>query len=134
MNKRQLVFFGLVAPFLFTGCLSQFTSPDVPPREYPDPPDSLDGTAAKEAALDYEAAYVHNQLRNEMGVRDFEVPGGPSSQRATIVNKTSQGMYVEIQVPYYYSKGQAEVDGVSKATYLVNTSEIRRVRGTNIDT
>lgn len=106
-------------------------SAGTPPSEsYPAPPPNTTDTAVRQAAVEYEEAYVHNQLRHhyrEFWVSRWEDPN------ATVLNRSDGGVYVEVTVTYSYSSENHVADGrTSTAVYFVDTTTIRRLHGSTI--
>lgn len=87
----------------------------------------------KRVALAYEAAYLHNALRNASGLTSFGVGGEyTTTNEARIVNRSGAGVYVRVRMTYTFSTENSVADLVSEALYLVTIEDIRRVRGSEI--
>lgn len=101
-----------------------------PSQSYPNPPPNTTDGAVQQAAIAYEEAYVHNQLRHhyeEFRVSEWKEP------RAEILNRSDGGVYVRVTVTYSYSGDDFVADGrESTAVYFVDTTTIRRIHGSDI--
>lgn len=96
-----------------------------------DEPDVSD-EAAKERALSAEKTYLTRQLQDAPCPENWGTRPTTASRRATVVNRTTEGVYVEVTHPYSYSTGSEEADGATEATYLVTDDGIERERGDHV--
>jgi len=88
---------------------------------------------ARERALAAEEAYVTEQFGNASCVEDWGLESYTGVERAaTVINRTSEGVYVEVSQPYWYSTAEVEADVGSEARYLVTENDTRRLSGTDV--
>lgn len=100
---------------------------------YPGPPADLTNESAKAVALDYEEAYVHNRLRNASEVDSFGVRDGVVvSVEAAVLNESDGGVYVRVQMPYWWGNEDVDSDGGTNAVYFVSEETVERVRGDEV--
>lgn len=132
-----LTFEGMTSPNTYntTTTSTSISSPQSPsteePREFPDAPDTITNSTAKQVALDYEEVYIYNVLQQE-NYSEWGV-GNWNDSSATVLNRTQNGIYVQVRMPYSYQYESGYVDGVSQATYFITTETIERVKGDGID-
>ncbi|PSP90219.1 hypothetical protein BRC90_01895 [Halobacteriales archaeon QS_4_69_34] len=90
---------------------------------------------AKERSLAAEAEYLTRQFQNATCLSAWDF-GGTVKKRATVTNRTADGVYVEVTHPYTYSKEFGRTDMVAdvgtNALYVVTAESSRRVRGDNV--
>ncbi|WP_227356786.1 hypothetical protein [Haladaptatus salinisoli] len=53
-------------------------------------------------------------------------------ERATVTERTAEGVSVEVTHPYSYSTEKTAADGGSNALYVVTPERSRRVRGDSV--
>lgn len=101
------------------------TATTAPRRPYPDPPEDPTAEEAREFALAYEAARLHNLLRNE-SVSDFGVGGGS----ATVLGSNESGIRVCVEYRSWSNReterGTVHADAVSTAVYTVGDGSVDR--------
>lgn len=90
-------------------------------------------TKVKERALAAEEAYISEELENascvdEWGLTDY----GGWGKEATPINRSSDGVYVEVRHPYWFGTEELEADAGSEATYLVTDNGVQRLGGTKV--
>ncbi|WP_410766939.1 hypothetical protein [Haloferax sp. DFSO60] len=91
------------------------------------------GTAAQRA-LAAEESYLKSQLQNASCLTSWGTLSTTGSKEVNVVNRTSDGIAVEVQHPYSYGKEDplVEADGYSRATYLVTEERVERIAGREI--
>jgi hypothetical protein len=96
--------------------------------------DEIPNESAKERALDAEEAYLKAQFRNASCVESWGTYATAGIDRnATIINRTADGVYVEVTHPYWYgTDDNTEVDDGSTALYLVKHETVHRIRGDDV--
>jgi hypothetical protein len=95
-------------------------------------PDVTDD-AAKERALTAEEQYLTARFENASCVEDWGLQSFTGIDReATVVNRTTDGLYVDVTQPFWYSTAEVEADVSSEATYLVTRDDVARVAGREI--
>lgn len=109
----------------------EFPTPPSGPHAYPEPPTELSNESVKEVAFGYQDAWIYNILHNQSHITDFGT-GGPLPQKASILNRSENGVYVKIQYGYWYSTSDSEADVPTTATYFVSRTNVRRINGTEI--
>jgi hypothetical protein len=88
---------------------------------------------AKERALTAEERYLRSRLENASCVETWSLTSFVSlEQSATVTNRTSEGVTVEVSHPYSFSSTDLEADVETDARYLVTPNETRRVDGTEV--
>lgn len=97
---------------------------------------------AKERALTAEEEYLTEQFQNASCLTNWGTYPTTANKRATIVERSADGVYVEVVHPFSYtteqteaeggSREREEADGGSNALYLVTASSIERVRGDSV--
>lgn len=109
-------------------------SPAPEPSDTDDPnatvgPATISGEAAKERALAAEEAHLESVLRNASCLDSWGTAATTASERATVVERTTEGVRVEAVHPFSYSTERTEADGASEAVYLVTPDDERREHG-----
>lgn len=86
-------------------------------------------------ALCAEERYLRRQLQHADCVDSWGTydAGGSPDKEATVVNQTSNGIYVDVQHPYWWGNTEVSDDSFSTATYLVTGNRTRRVSGRAVD-
>ena len=87
---------------------------------------------AKERALVAEKEYLVGQLKDAPCLDNWGTYPTTASKRATVADRTPEGVRVKVVHPYSYSTDRSEVDGASRADYLVTTDEERRADGDTV--
>lgn len=87
---------------------------------------------AKERALSAEETYLSTQLSNPSCIEDWGTTPTTMDKEATVVNRTAEGVVVDVLHPYSYSTNSSEADLGSNARYLVTENNATRVSGDNI--
>lgn len=93
----------------------------------------LSDSTAKDRALTAEETYLSAHLSNESCLNDWGTTPTTMDKEATIVNRTADGVVVDVTHPYWYSTGSSEADLGSNARYLVTENETTRLSGDDID-
>lgn len=135
---------GFVSPTL-AGCTDTTSTGETPS---PTPTSSSTATAtavpetttvettnerAKDRALTAEKKHITEQLENASCVEDWGLGDyGGWGKEATVINQSTDGVYVTVRHPYWYGTEEVESDGGSEATYQVTDAEVQRLSGTNI--
>lgn len=88
---------------------------------------------AKDRALRAEEHYLSTRLRNATCLKDWGTTPSTTQEEATVLNRTSDGVIVEVTHPYWYTTGSTHADGGSHARYRVTPGETERLDGTEID-
>ncbi|WP_224270498.1 hypothetical protein [Haloprofundus salinisoli] len=88
---------------------------------------------AKERALEAEKAHITEQLENASCVSGWG-PTAPTGveKRAVVIDRTADGVHVEVTHPYWYSTDDTEADVGSDARYAVTDETVRRVSGDDV--
>lgn len=137
------------ASLALAGCTDRTTPAETStptPASSSTPTVSLTGTAAPETttvdrnseraedrALSAEEAYITEQLENascieEWGLTDYVGWG----KGATVINQSTNGVYVNVSHPFWYSTSEEEADVGTKATYRIAGDEVQRLSGTRV--
>ena len=82
---------------------------------------------AKERALSAEEEYITRQLQNTSCDRHWDMYGATGEKQATVINRTADGVYVDVVDPYYVTTDAEEVDAISEAQYFVTEEIVQRV-------
>jgi len=107
--------------------------PTEPGVSYPDPPDTLTNTSARERVIEYEAAHLESRLREEKAITDFEM-GYAEPANATVRNRSDGGLYVSLDASYSYGTENSTADFIPTCSlYHVNETAIRRVSERDCD-
>ena len=104
------------------------------PPPTPSPSRSAVGdTEARDQALTAEEEYITEQLGNASCVKEWGLTDYVGWEKgATVINRSVDGVYVEVTHPYWYSTEEVEADIGSEATYRVTGDEVKRVSGTTV--
>lgn len=120
--RRSVLRASVVALSLgIAGCTSDSTANPVVSNE-----------TAKERALAAEESYLTERLQNVSCLADWGTTSTTVSKRATVTNRTSAGVYVEVTHPYWYSTEQTDADGGTNARYVVTAESVERERGDSV--
>ena len=96
-------------------------------------PRSISNETVMERALAAEETYLEAAFRNASCVESWGTEATVGIDRgATVVNRTADGVYVEVTHPYWYGTDDTEADGGSNALYLVTSETVHRVRGDDV--
>jgi hypothetical protein len=123
--KRVAMTLLLICCLTLAGCAHSGEDRD-PTLAYPDPPATLTDEAATSVAIDHERARVHNSFRNQSEVDYFDV-GYMWDPNATVVNRTSEGVLVVVEVHVSFSTrgSSGTYDGWPvRSRYLVSDSAV----------
>lgn len=89
--------------------------------------------AATERALGAEEAYLTERFEDASCVESWSLTSYVGiDEEATVVNRTADGVYVDVTHPLSYATDDEEADVATEATYLVTEDDVRRVGGTNV--
>lgn len=95
---------------------------------------SVSNQTAKNRALDAEESHLADQLQNASCLEDWGTTETTVSKRATVTKRTSEGVYVEVTHPYWYTKDDTESDQGSDALYVVTDETTERESGDSVST
>lgn len=84
---------------------------------------------ARERALDAEGSYVTDILQNQSCLEDWGTTATTASKQATVTKRTSDGVYVEVTYPYWYTTEHVEGDSSTEARYVVTDENTERRSG-----
>lgn len=84
---------------------------------------------AKERALAAEESHLAETLGNVGCLDEWGTTATTASKRATISNRSSDGVYVAVTHPYWYYTDEVEADGSTNALYVVTAETTERKRG-----
>lgn len=87
---------------------------------------------AKNRALRAEETFLTTTLGNATCLDDWGTTASTTHEEATVLNRTSDGVIVEVTHPYWYTKGSTHADGGSHARYLVTPDETGRLEGSDV--
>ncbi|KAB1193721.1 hypothetical protein GJR96_09830 [Haloferax sp. MBLA0076] len=87
---------------------------------------------AKARALAAEEAYLETRLQNATCLLSWGTTPTTASKEATVVERSADGVVVDVTHPYWYGKENEEADSVSEAFYLVNETSVERTSGDDI--
>jgi hypothetical protein len=96
------------------------------------PPSTLSDSEAESRALRTEERHLTERLRAADCLGEWGTAGATMAERATVENRTSDGVVVAVRHPYSYSKAGSHADLASNARYLVTENETERRSGTNV--
>ena len=108
------------------------TSTHPTPDETTIPASVVPDAEAKERALAAEKEYLVGQLEDAPCLDGWGTYPTTASKRATVTDRTPEGVRVEVVHPYSYSTDSTEADGASRGEYLVTADEARRVDGDTV--
>ena len=121
LSRAGRVTVALVVALSLAGCLGIDGGPAVTDE------------AARERALAAEEQYLRDRLENASCAEGWGTNSYTGiQQEATVVNHTTDGVFVDVVHPFWYGTATVDADGRSEATYLVTDDEARRVRGTDV--
>lgn len=126
-RRRLLRVSGATVSVGIAGCTSGYTANGGQPA---DP--SVSNVTATERALAAERSYLRERLQNASCLADWGTTPTTVSKRATVTDRTSSGVYVEVTHPYWYSTDRTDADGGTNAMYLVTEESTRRERGETV--
>lgn len=88
---------------------------------------------ARERALTAEEQHIAETFESASCVEAWSLTSFVGLEaEATVVNRTSDGVYVDVRHPYSYSTAAVDADVESKAQYLVTDDDVERVDGTDV--
>lgn len=121
----------LILALGIAGCLGPATQTGTPEPDESTTPEPNE--SAERRALAAEQAYLEAQLRNASCVESWGTNATVGiEEEATTVNRTKDGLYVEVTHPYWYGTDRVEADSGSTALYLVTPETVERVRGDDV--
>lgn len=121
----------LILALGITGCLGPATQTGTPEPNKSTTPEPNE--SAEERALAAEEAYLEAQLRNASCVESWGTDATVGiEEEATTVNRTEDGVYVEVTHPFWYGTDRVEADSGSTAIYLVTPESVERIRGDEV--
>ena len=121
---------GVTSGLVLAGCIEAST--DEPDASNRSDASNVSDEAAEERALSAETRYLTRQLEDASCLETWGTRPTTASRRATVVDRTAHGVYVEVTHPYSYSTESVEADGASEATYLVTDDGTARKRGDHV--
>lgn len=136
MRRQQLILLITVLCLTLAGCIG---SPDgqssaaAETSTITETPTTLPASEATERALDAETRYVSARLRNASCLHSWGIGEYTTEAEATLINRTSRGVVVQVQRPYAWEKNASMADLSSEARYLVTENESVRLSGSSID-
>ncbi|QIO25543.1 hypothetical protein [Haloarcula sp. JP-L23] len=93
----------------------------------------VSNSEAKERALDAEEQHITEQFENASCVESWSPTSFVGLEKgATVTNRTTEGVYVEVTHPYSYSTKKEEADVESTARYLITPDDVQRIHGTDV--
>lgn len=87
---------------------------------------------AKGRALDAEGSYVTERLQNQSCLENWGTTATTGSKQATVTKRASDGVYVEVTYPYWYTKEQTEADYATESLYVVTDENTERRSGDSV--
>ena len=118
LQSHHVVTVACVALLVVSGCLETAT---------------VSSEDARTRALAAEEQYLRDRLENASCVEGWGTNSYTGVQEeATVVNRTADGVVVDVVHPFWYGTATVDADGRSEATYLVTDDETRRLRGTDV--
>ena len=96
-------------------------------------PSALSDSTAKEQALNAEETYLSAHLQNASCLESWGTEPTAVSKQATVMNRTTSGVVVDVTHPYHYATTDGKhADVGSDARYLVTLNDTTRVSGDDI--
>jgi len=83
-------------------------------------------------ALDAEESYLVERFDNASCTTGWGTMETTAQTTATVSDRTSEGVVVEVTHAYWYSTEELEADGASEARYRVSKSDTERIEGDTI--
>ncbi|SDX38707.1 hypothetical protein SAMN05443574_14110 [Haloarcula vallismortis] len=120
MHNRAIFMVIVAGVLLLSGCNS------------PSEQASIMESEATDRALEAETEYVSARLQNASCLTYGETGEFTTSAEATVINRTQDGVVVNVQRPYSWEKDGTVADLVSNASYLVTENQTIRRSGTSI--
>jgi hypothetical protein len=90
------------------------------------------GSNAGDRALDAEKRYLSAEFENASCVESWGTSSPIVETESSVVNRTGDGAYVEVEHPYSYGTETEEVDDWSEAVYRVTAENETRVSGDRV--
>ncbi|RDZ63434.1 hypothetical protein C5B90_09810 [Haloferax sp. Atlit-12N] len=87
---------------------------------------------AKARALAAEETYLETRLQNATCLLSWGTTPTTASKEAMVVERSADGVVVDVTHPYWYGKEGEEADSSSEAFYLVTETNIERTSGDNV--
>lgn len=116
----------VVIGLVLTLALAQPWQP-APAFEPPDPPDDRSNESLREYALAYERALLDFRLRTDPDVTKYGFGEPTAPKRTAVTRRTTDGVYVRVQRPYWAETRGGHGDDLSRATYFVRGEAVWRV-------
>ncbi|MFB6069673.1 MAG: hypothetical protein ABEJ76_01510 [Halanaeroarchaeum sp.] len=118
----------LVAPAAGCALNARPGEPTTPRAAYPapDPPATLSVPAAREVAVEAEAARLADRFAGRQDVRSVRIDPGAVDPR-TSAHRIGDAVYVSVAYPYGVTRIAGGFDAVSRTGYLVTTDAVRRI-------
>ena len=112
---------GILASIGLAGCLGGAPGRSTPTDE-----------GAEQRAIDAEETYLFERLRNASCLTGYGTMETTGQTTATVSDRTTEGVVVEVTHAYWYRTEELESDGESEARYVVTSDEARRIDGDTI--
>lgn len=88
---------------------------------------------AKERALAAEEEHITERFENAPCVESWGLTSSVGQEKeATVTKWTTEGVFVEVTHPFWYSTKDVEADVESNGRYLVTPDDVQRISGTNV--
>ena len=87
---------------------------------------------AEARALAAEEAYLESRLQNASCLLSWGTTPTTASKEAMVVERSADGIVVDVRHPYWYSKEGEEADLSSHAFYLVTETSVERTSGDDV--
>ncbi|MGB9955979.1 hypothetical protein ACOZ4B_06270 [Haloferax prahovense] len=87
---------------------------------------------AKARALAAEEAYLETCLQNATCLLSWGTTPTTASKEAMVVERSADGVVVDVTHPYWYGKEGEEADSSSEAFYLVTETDVERTSGDDV--
>lgn len=123
-RRKLLHAAGIALSIGIAGCHSAETTGQTEP--------DVSNWTAKERALDTEGTYVTDELQNQSCLENWGTTATTASKQTNVTKRTSDGVYVEVTYPYWYTTEQTEGDSSTEARYVVTDENTERRSGDSV--
>ena len=120
-RRTVLGVFGIALGLGIMGCTSAESSEP-----------AVSNRTAKRRALAAEESYLTDKLQSVSCLEEWGTTATTASRDATVTNRTSDGVHVEITHPYWYHSERVEADASTNALYIVTADSVERKRGDSV--
>ncbi|AUX08106.1 hypothetical protein AArcSl_0453 [Halalkaliarchaeum desulfuricum] len=135
MNRRTILA-SLVASMSGVGLAGCLDSPSVTSNDLDgtttSTPETISKDEAKKRAYEAEEEFVIEIVKNAECVTSDVGTGYPYTEFTSIDDRTEEGVYVAVELPYWYKTGIAHVHTKTQATYFVTDDTVERVDGDEV--